>query len=88
MGIPKETHLNCKFMHEAHFSYAARVKFQTTVYLMCNVFCIFTSLWALTGICIYLFIWNAQHLPIVRNGLGLDWCFYAVVATGQTSHSL
>lgn len=59
MGIPKETHLNCKFMHEPHFSYAARVKFQTTVYLMCNgfFFVAFLHLYKhlLGCVCIYLY---------------------------------
>lgn len=69
MGIPKETHLNCKFMRRPHFSCTPSVKFKTTVYLMCNISCIFTSLWALTEVCMYLSMGNVQHLPIVRHGL-------------------
>lgn len=65
MGIPKETHLNCKFMHGPHFSYAARVKFQTTVYLMCNIFFAFLHLYEhlLVCVCIYLYeMWSTYPL--------------------------
>lgn len=57
MGIPKETHLNCKFRRGTHFSYAARVKFQTTVYLMCNVFFLHFYIFISTYWGVYVFIY-------------------------------
>ena len=60
MGIPKETHLNCKFCGRPHFSYAKtmrRGEFQTTVYLMCNVLHFY--IFMLSTLC--LFVSNVQH---------------------------